>query len=349
MAGLIGARFMTPLSVTSSIPDGLLDTNARELYRVLDGPILIELGGQAGAPLFVSGLMHGNEDAGLVAIQQVLRELAPDTLPRPLMILIGNVAGARHGLRRLEGQPDYNRVWPGGVDHQGSDEARIMAQVHERVIKRGAFAAIDIHNNTGRNPHYGVVCVEDERVMALASLFAPLAVLFRGLPGTQTASFSGMIPALTVECGQSGIDANAQKAASLIKAVLALESLEASKNPQNLKLFHTLGQVRVREEVALRRDDAQPYVALTDDLDLHNFERVPIGFSFGQTNHLMPFEVTDEAGLDVACDFFRCDGGELRLTRPVVPAMLTKEERVIRQDCLCYLMEELGPEPASRS
>ena len=91
-----------------------------------------------------------------------------------------------------------------------------MASVHKRVVERHAIAAIDIHNNTGRNPHYGVVCEEDERVMALASMFGPIAVLFRGLPGTQTASFAGVLPALTVECGQSGIDANAQKAADLI-------------------------------------------------------------------------------------------------------------------------------------
>ena len=345
MAELNSPLSMTSLCVTSSIPEGLLDASARDLHRVLDGPTLIELDGGEGAPLFVSGLMHGNEDSGLVAIQKVLRNLSPNTLSRPLMLLIGNVAAARHGLRRLEGQPDYNRVWPGCVDHQGTDEARIIAEVHQRVVKRGAFAAIDIHNNTGRNPHYAVVCVEDKRVMALASLFAPLAVLFRGLPGTQTASFSGLIPALTVECGQSGNDANAQRAASLIEAVMSLESLEACEEPQDLTLFHTLGQVRVREDVALGRHNSQPYVALDEDIDLHNFKHLPSGFSFGQTNHPMPFEVEDEAGLDVAKDFFQRDGSDVKLIRSVVPAMLTKQERVIRQDCVCYLMEELRHKP----
>lgn len=345
MAELISAPAMTSLCTTTSIPDGLLDARAHDLHRVLDGPTLIELDGGTGAPLFVSGLMHGNEDSGLVAIQKVLRKFASHALPRPLMILIGNVAAARHGMRRLEGQPDFNRVWPGCIDHQGSDEARIMAHVHQRVIEREAFAAIDIHNNTGRNPHYGVICIEDERVMMLASLFAPRAVLFRGLPGTQTASFSGLIPALTIECGQSGDDANAEAAARLVEATLSLQSLQERPDAKSLTLFHTLAQVRVRSDVALGRTVAEPWLALDDDLDLHNFERVPSGFRFGETSHPMPFEISGEAGQDVTDEFFECDNGILKLAKTVVPAMLTTQERIIRQDCLCYLMEELRSHP----
>lgn len=332
---------MTSLHVTRSIPDGLLDSSARDLHQVLDGPTLIELDGVKGAPLFVSGLMHGNEDAGLVAIQKLLRTFAKRTLPRPLMILIGNVAAAKEGLRRQEGQPDYNRVWPGGAQLEGCDEARIMASVHKRVVERHAIAAIDIHNNTGRNPHYGVVCEEDERVMALASMFGPIAVLFRGLPGTQTASFAGVLPALTVECGQSGIDANAQKAADLIEAVLSLETLEAGERANKLTVFHTLAQVKVRDDVALGVARAAPYLELEKDLDLNNFELLPTGFRFGQTNHPMPLLAINEAGENVAYDFFDRQGEDLKLARAVVPAMLTTQERIIRQDCLCYLMEEL--------
>jgi hypothetical protein len=31
--------------------------------------------------------------------------------------------------------------------------------------------------------------------------------------------------------------------------------------------------------------------------------------------------------------------GKIRLRVPVMPSMLTLDERVVRQDCLCYLME----------
>ena len=42
---------------------------------------------------------------------------------------------------------------------------------------------------------------------------------------------------------------------------------------------------------------------------------------------------------------FPIQGGVLRLQRAAMPPMLTLDERVVRQDCLCYLMERL-PLPA---
>jgi succinylglutamate desuccinylase len=332
---------MTSLTIIPGVPQGLLDADARSLHEILDGPTLIELDGEKGAPLFLSGLMHGNEDSGLVAIQKILRRYQGRSLPRPLMILIGNVAAARCGMRRLGGQPDYNRVWPGCAEYQASDEARIMAQFHARVIERKAIAAIDIHNNTGRNPHYSVICVQDARVMALARLFAPRSVLFRGLPGTQTASFGGLIPAITIECGQSGDDANAEAAANMIEAVLRLDDLGEAGGFEELSLFHTLAQVRVRTDVALDCDHSAGWFDLDGDLDRHNFEQLEPGFSFGESNHPRPLEVIDEQGKDVFDTFFQIKAENIRLRRPVVPAMLTAQERIIRQDCLCYLMETL--------
>jgi len=46
-----------------------------------------------------------------------------------------------------------------------------------------------------------------------------------------------------------------------------------------------------------------------------------------------------EDGRDVTQDYFSVLNGELLLSRGAMPSMLTLNERVIRQDCLCYLME----------
>jgi hypothetical protein len=338
---LKGGLPVTNLTILDRVPDGLLDAGARDLGEVLDGPTLIELGDGDRAPLFMSVLLHGNEDSGLGAIQRVLRTYADKPLPRPLMILIGNVAAASKGLRRLDGQPDFNRVWPGCEEDGDSDEARIMAEVHRRVIARRAFAAIDIHNNTGRNPHYAVVCVREPEVMALAARFAPRAVLFRGLPGTQTSSFSGLISAITIECGQPGCEANAAAAADLVHNVLVLDDLAAMPGDAHLALFHTLARVRVKPRIALARGADDPWLALDPELDRHNFSHVEPGFRFGATNDPMPVEVVDEQGQDVAHDYFVVEDGELRVRQDVIPAMLTVDERIIRQDCLCYIMEEL--------
>ena len=48
------------------------------------------------------------------------------------------------------------------------------------------------------------------------------------------------------------------------------------------------------------------------------------------------------AGQIVQGDYFAYADGEIRLTRPVVPAMLTTDPLAVRNDCLCYLMERIG-------
>ena len=59
----------------------------------------------------------------------------------------------------------------------------------------------------------------------------------------------------------------------------------------------------------------------------------------GQTE--IPLQVIDERG-DVATDrYFRLEEGELRTAREVMPSMFTLDEKVIRQDCLGYLMERM--------
>lgn len=329
------------LTVRKSLPDGFLHCGARELERLLGGPTLIELEGRREAPLFVSILMHGNEDVGLGAMQRVLRSRNIGALPRNLMLSVGNVAAAAEGRRRLENQPDYNRIWPGGGLDSGCREADMMADIHERVLAREAFAAIDLHNNTGRNPHYSVVCTTAPEVLGLASMFARRAVLFRGLPGTQTAAFGNAIPAMTAECGMPGSSENETLVAEFIDRVLDLEQLPTDPQPRGLTLFHTLGAVRIRPDVAFSFGNVGAALVLDPELDRLNFEAQEPGTVLARTNHPAPLELIDEDGLDRAGEYFEVADGELRLARPATPAMLTLDATVVRQDCLGYLMEPL--------
>ena len=61
--------------------------------------------------MFVSVLLHGNEDTGLAAAQEVLRRHLSRELHRSLLLFVGNVAAAAANVRTLPGQADYNRVW----------------------------------------------------------------------------------------------------------------------------------------------------------------------------------------------------------------------------------------------
>ena len=330
------------LTILDALPAGFLDCGARDLHLILDGPTLIELAGEREPPLFVSCLLHGNENSGLSAIQRVIGSYRDRPLARPLMLLVGNVAAARHGLRRLDSQPDYNRIWPGMRDARDTPEARIMEQVHSRVLGRGALAAIDLHNNSGRNPHYSVVCKLDPATLGLAALFSRRVVLFRGIPGTQTASFAGLIPAMTAECGLPSEATNAEAAARLLEAALNLLELPArAAASKEFDLHHTLGIVRVRKDVTFGFGACDAELRFAADLDGKNFRELEPGTVLGKTTHPMPLQMIDEAGSDVAAEYLVTESGELRLRKPAVPAMLTTDARIVRQDCLCYLMERL--------
>ena len=133
------------LTILDHLPDGFLDIDARHLHKIFDGPTLIHLPGRQSPALFVSVLLHGNEVTGLLAIQKLLKYYSDRQLPRALSLLVGNVQAARVGLRRLDNQLDYNRIWRGG----DTPEHAMAQQVLDEMARRSVFASIDIHNNNG--------------------------------------------------------------------------------------------------------------------------------------------------------------------------------------------------------
>ena len=172
-----------------ALPHGLLDLPTSRLGEVLPGPALIHLRGRRMPPLFVSVLLHGNEDTGWLAAQAVLLKYTASGLPRALSLFIGNIEAARSGQRRLDGQPDYNRVWPGSEQAHPAESA-MMQKVVDTMRARGVFASIDIHNNTGLNPHYACVNRLDHEFLHLALLFSRIVVYFIRKRGVQSAGLA---------------------------------------------------------------------------------------------------------------------------------------------------------------
>lgn len=324
------------------LPSGFLDVSATDLHRLLDGPTLISLPGRREDPLFLSILLHGNEDAGLLAVQQVLRRYGTRPLPRTLLIFVGNVHAAARGLRHLDGQPDFNRVWP-GTPHPQLPEAVLARALTEECRHRGLFASVDLHNNTGLNPHYACVSRLDARTLQLASLFGRTVVYFRSPPGTQTTAFSAFVPAITCECGKTGDAAGAARAAELIDACLHLETLpDHAVAEGDLHLFHTVATVRPALTASLSFDGSPADLRFVPDLDHFNFRELLPGTLLAESASPAHVIATDDGGTDVSAEFFSHDDGSLRLARACMPAMITRDQRVIRQDCLCYLMERMA-------
>ena len=329
------------LNVIDSLPAGLLDAEAADLQRILGAPTLMHLPGRRPEPLFLSVLLHGNEDTGFYAVREVLRRYRDTQLPRALSVFFGNVAAAAQGLRHLDGQPDYNRVWP-GADRDGTPEHAMMLQIVQDMQARKPFASIDVHNNTGLNPHYACVNRVDHRYLHLATLFARTVVYFTRPRGVQSLAFAPFCPAVTVECGQPGQPHGVAHARDFIDACLHLADIPVHPvAPHDVDLFHTVAIVKVPERAGFCFGDCDAPIRLLPELDRLNFRELASGTALGwvRPGDGIRLEAWDERGRDVGERYFDLSDGQIRTCRPVMPSMFTLDERVIRQDCLGYLME----------
>lgn len=125
-----------------------------------DGPVLICI-----------GAMHGNEPAGALAIQRVLRRLRSQRLPlRGSFIgLIGNVAALRKQVRFID--QDLNRMWTaerlaaiaGGASSPGrlTGEAREQLELYQALQRLIAeepreLIFLDLHTTSAPSPPFAI-------------------------------------------------------------------------------------------------------------------------------------------------------------------------------------------------
>lgn len=322
----------------SELPEGFLQATAETLHEILPRPSLIHLQGKAAEPIFISTLLHGNETTGLYAIQQLLNDYQQTELPRSLSIFIGNVKAAESAVRRLEQQVDYNRVWP-GTHLAYLAEAHMMQQITDIMRDKKTMASIDLHNNTGKNPHYACINKLDKAFISLACLFSETLVYFTTPKGVQSAAFAEFCPSVTLECGLSGEAEGTQHALRYLQRVLAVDDL-ATQAELPFNLYHTVARVNVPELYSFGfEDDAT--INLLPEIENYNFKELKAGTVLARVEpdssaYLQAF---DEDDRELGRDFFEYEENQILLKKPMMPAMITMNTQIIRQDCLCYLME----------
>jgi len=325
-------------------PDVLLDVPATELWRYLRGPSLFHLSGRQAGPLLVTVLLHGNEDSGWRAVQAVLRQHRITALPRPLLFFVGNIEAAKANMRTLPGQEDHNRAWP-GTPRANTPLARALREVVGVVRRHAPFASVDVHNNSGHNPHYACVNSLGEAHLHLARLFSRTVVYFEQPTGVQSAALAPICPAVTVECGRVGEAASVTHAAELISGALALTHFPNHRVPDSdLDLLRTFAIIRVPSDASLSYDGGEADFRLRADLDRLNFSELEPGTRFGVlgADGQRRLEVVAADGEAGDAGYFEYAGGEIRLSRRAIPAMLTLDPRAVRLDCLGYLMHRIG-------
>ena len=327
------------LNIIDKLPEELLTVSAAELYTMLPGPTLIHLPGRRTPAIFVSVLLHGNEYTGWEAIKKLLLQYSRKELPRSLSVFIGNVEAARYNKRFLQEQPDYNRIWDGG----DLPEHKMMQQIRDEMQNRGVYLSIDVHNNTGKNPHYACVNKTYNEFLQIATLFSRTVVYFIRPKGVQTMTFAELCPAVTVECGKSGEVSGIDHSCKFIDDCLYLSEISRhAVESHNIDLYHTVAVVKISAEYQFGFNQADYDLQLDEAIECFNFRELPEGTVIGKIRNgiLNPFCVFDEQGNEVSHQYFSIENGEIRLRRTIIPAMITLDTDIIRKDCLCYLMEE---------
>ena len=335
------------LTILDRLPDGLLDLDADQLFAVLKQPTLIHLQGDRQPSLFVSILLHGNETTSWLAMRELLRKYQNynqnQRLPRSLSLFIGNVEAAQQRQRHLAHQPDYNRIWQ--MSPQPLPEQIMAQQVIAEMRSRGVFASIDIHNNTGRNPHYGCITCLDRDSLQLARLFDRNVVYYTSPKTVQSFAFGEFCPAIVVECGQPDLPDGTAHALAYVETCLNLESF--ANLPESaiadINLFHTVAIVKIPPELnfsfSTSPNDDITFPAAMDEL---NFCELPIGTAFGKVKTENAYLLAiGEDGAEKSDRFFAIQNGEIILKKAVMPSMISLNPKIVRQDCLCYLMERL--------
>ncbi len=335
------------LSIRTDMPASLLQCDARSLSRALSGPTLFKLEGQRREILFISVLLHGNEITGWEVLRSLLLSYRERPLPRSLYLFIGNVAAAAEGRRCLPGQTDYNRIWKADGD---TPEHRLAQQVLAELDGLPLFAAIDIHNNSGVNPHYACINRLDPNFLHLARLFSRTVVYFIKPDEVMSLAMAAYCPSVTLECGQPGETTGVSHAREFVEACLHLSAFPEQGLPdKELDLFHTVATVKLKPGARIGMAGHDVDFALLPDMDKLNFTELPTGSLFGWCNGgSLPLQAWDEQGREIGAQYFDVHEGEVITRTPVMPSMLSLDQDIIRQDCLCYLMERLSLGQAQR-
>lgn len=327
------------LKELDNLPTGLLEANTEDLHALLGGPTLIHLEGVNSTPLFISTLLHGDETTGFYAVQQLLKQYTEQKLPRAISLFIGNVEAAAQNQRHLDSQPDYNRIWP-GTYHSDTSETDMMKNVVHIMHKRKPFASIDIHNNTGHNPHYACLNILNPHALQLASLFSKTTVYFTNPKGVQSSAFSDFCPSIVLECGQAGEADGISHSTRFLEQVLNLDHIPGG-NPIDLNLYHTIARVTIPSQFSFGTYNDND-LTLLEELESKNFHELSKDSKFAKTNNSdVILNVINESSEDVTDEFFEVIDDKIILKRPITLSMYTTNTKAISLDCLCYFMEKI--------
>jgi predicted deacylase len=140
-------------------------------------PIHVLHGSEAGATLFLSGAIHGDEVDGVEITRQVLNRLDPEDLAGTVVAVpVVNLAGLIDGSRYLPDRRDLTRAFPGSAT--GSLASRLAHLFMTEVVARCSHG-IDFHcgsDDRDNLPQVRADLDDDETCRIARAFAAPLTI-----------------------------------------------------------------------------------------------------------------------------------------------------------------------------
>jgi len=331
-------------TVLNSIPEDFFTLHPSELVKIFDGPTLIHLDYGREETILISFMLHGNEHSGFYAVREYFDSLkrSEDRPSRNVSILVGNVRAAAQNERFLEGQKDLNRIWSDG----DSLEEKWAQNIYQEMSQKKLFATLDLHNNTGKNPHYCAVTNLKTNTLRLASLFDGDVLYFTDPKEVFSNYFSRLCPCLTIEAGQSGDKEGILKIISTIEKLNEIDDFDQLGEIPGLfkqkKLFESFGKIKIPDDASISFSDSKADFIFGPEIENWNFSSILPGSIFGIVNnikqHLLVFDSNNRS---ISGSYFKYIGNKIVSIEEFYPAMITTNSKIVQQDCLCYLLRVL--------
>lgn len=326
---------MENLKIYNELPPGFFEATPENLYLLLPSLSLVHLRGQKDETLFLSCLLHGNENSGFFAIQKFLKENL-NSLDKSLIILFGNLEAARYKVRRLDSQPDFNRIWKDSHFSESTRVEQIKAYLHQQKL----CCAIDFHNTNGRNPHFVCINKKNNKFFQLAQLFHGIIVYFDNPEEVLAIACAEMCPSVTAECGPPDNSAGVTKAYSFLTRVYNSQSFEDSLfEDQVISYNEIIAKINIPERLSFNIGNGPEDINLNPHLEDYNFKALPPGIVLAKIHSPQTrFFIHDGRDNEFQDSLVTYTDNSVILDAGLIPSMLTLNQKVISQDCLGYLM-----------
>lgn len=291
----------------------------RILYHIRapePGPTLVGVGG-----------LHGNEPAGVKALQAVGASLARGGAERGEFVAVtGNTGALARGVRYLD--RDLNRIWSGGSEagaeaRERDELVRVLGEVRDRA--RGPVFVLDLHTTSGEAPPFTAVRDRPSDLVLAGHLPVPMVLgLVEALQGTMVLALARAgVPGLAFEAGNHDDRGSEQRAADALWLLLGAHGIVSAERRRTLEARERLAAAARGYPRALKVVHTHP---VSED---HDFRMRPGFRSFQEVREGEPLaddrrgEIRAPSSGRVVMPLYQPRGSEgFFLGRPVTPAGL---------------------------